>query len=1524
MRKILLVIFIIIGFIAKSQPAVPPAFDTSKLQYISSYGYRWNGGTFYNLQLGYDTTVNKTIRSIAIVNGVLYQKTETAWEQITGSGGNPAGNNGNVQIRQGSSFYTPPDNALTYANNYLTSPSFSASVNPLDSSNFRKSTTINFVGDFATLTLMGYAQALGYYAGKPVNAYGISGETSPQIYGRFVTGTTATPALLNYANIWEAGRNNLGNLAQMEADAAAFATAMTNAGNTKWVILSVFNASGENPSAVGTAKDNYDAVIAFNTWAASTYPTHFIDSRTNNVNRYDPTLAQDVIDFNNNTPPLSLRQDVLHPNKYGADYIAYDLDTATILAGATQYVAWGNSFTQGSYYPYPGGYSVFINNLQRDYSSTDMFNFYKNKTWNYGGLTVINIGRPSDYYDTATVHHNVDSIVSYIGNNKYIILGGTLGNQSTDWIGGSYHNAVTGLNTTLATQYGDHFYNILNLLLSHYNPGNAQDVRDHTHGIVPSSLAIDSLARLNTSGQTYVMTQVVAMLSTLEGTANTALTTANAQDYLSAPPVIGAVNPNYGIFSKMSIGGSSAYAYPLNIQATDQGHIGINGTSVVYLPNQTNYNGSLFYGNGGFNLAIDAIQNTGLGIFSGSSITTGSLNTFGGFQAGAAVTTGSSNTFFGNTAGRYTVDGVSNAYFGNRAGYSNTSGNRNTGVGEQALYLSTTGLFNTAVGWRASFIQTTAQHNTAIGYTALVDDTTGGENTAIGSQSMANMIDGGFNTALGYNSLFTNTSGSQNVAIGSQALFTSTVSNLTAVGFNALGSNTTGLQNSAIGWRSMNGNLTGNNNTANGYQSLYTNTAGSNNTAIGYVALKFSTTDDNTAVGYSALTSLTSGNRNTAMGSNAMWQDTSGSNNTAVGFQSGYNVKNTTYNSFFGTNSGFNTTTGSQNSFLGGQAGFTNSTGSDNTASGYQSLFSNTTGGQNTAIGRQALFSNTTASSNIGVGYRASFSNTTGTLNISIGYLAHTNNASGSSNVIIGDNAGFNDTTGSNNTIVGGNTTALALNGSNNTIIGASQSGFSSSTANIISISDGAGNRGFYGDGSAGNYSIGSTTTNASAVLSLTSTTKGWLAPRMTTTQQNAISSPATGLLIYNTDSLNFVQYNSTAWRIVGGGTGGGTGVTSITGTANQVIASASTGAVTLSLPQSIATTSTPQFGQMGLGTASVAATQLTIGGGLTTGAAFSTTGTGLNIPAQTYTSTSSGTIATTGINTFGIPTLASNSSTTLTTAATVYIAGVPANGTNVTITTGYGLQVAAGQTVLSGGLSTSTSTSTSNFFTAVATSSGTNNSTTAGILFGGASTVAIRTGLNGNGSTTLATGTSYTNLVVGASPITTFSSGTHALLANAVFNPLGTVTSRGATVTETAIVAINGSGTPAMPTIGTNNYKLHSIGSGVDKFDGRVEWNKGADVGSANDLTLGTDGNVFHITGTTTINAITTSRWAAGSEIVLIFDGSVTVKNNTSGGGGTAKMLLAGAADFSATSSDVLTLVYDGTSWYEVSRSVN
>ena len=52
-----------------------------------------------------------------------------------------------------------------------------------------------------------------------------------------------------------------------------------------------------------------------------------------------------------------------------------------------------------------------------------------------------------------------------------------------------------------------------------------------------------------------------------------------------------------------------------------------------------------------------------------------------------------------------------------------------------------------------------------------------------------------------------------------------------------------------------------------------------------------------------------------------------------------------------------------------------------------------------------------------------------------------------------------------------------------------------------------------------GNVGIGTTSPSASALLDLTSTTKGFLPPRMTATQASAVTSPAEGLILYVTDT---------------------------------------------------------------------------------------------------------------------------------------------------------------------------------------------------------------------------------------------------------------------------------------------------------------------------------------------------------------------------------------------------------------------
>jgi hypothetical protein len=60
---------------------------------------------------------------------------------------------------------------------------------------------------------------------------------------------------------------------------------------------------------------------------------------------------------------------------------------------------------------------------------------------------------------------------------------------------------------------------------------------------------------------------------------------------------------------------------------------------------------------------------------------------------------------------------------------------------------------------------------------------------------------------------------------------------------------------------------------------------------------------------------------------------------------------------------------------------------------------------------------------------------------------------------------------------------------------------------------------------------IGTTAPDASAQLDITSTSKGLLIPRMTASQRLAVSTPAAGLLIYDTDSSKIMQYNGTAWK---------------------------------------------------------------------------------------------------------------------------------------------------------------------------------------------------------------------------------------------------------------------------------------------------------------------------------------------------------------------------------------------------------
>jgi hypothetical protein len=151
---------------------------------------------------------------------------------------------------------------------------------------------------------------------------------------------------------------------------------------------------------------------------------------------------------------------------------------------------------------------------------------------------------------------------------------------------------------------------------------------------------------------------------------------------------------------------------------------------------------------------------------------------------------------------------------------------------------------------------------------------------------------------------------------------------------------------------------------------------------------------------------------------------------------------------------------------------------------------------------------------------------------------------------------------------------------------------FAQTTADVVSMVD-TGTAtptrkwGFYASGTVNNYIagallIGTTTTPVdSALLQLTSTTQGFLPPRMTSAQRTAISSPVTGLMVYNTTLVGAEYYSGSTWVQVGTRTprmqtAAGTGTITVTAdTTDQNNLTAISGNVTMAAP-----TGTPIDGQ--------------------------------------------------------------------------------------------------------------------------------------------------------------------------------------------------------------------------------------------------------------------------------------------------------------------------------------------------------
>jgi hypothetical protein len=91
--------------------------------------------------------------------------------------------------------------------------------------------------------------------------------------------------------------------------------------------------------------------------------------------------------------------------------------------------------------------------------------------------------------------------------------------------------------------------------------------------------------------------------------------------------------------------------------------------------------------------------------------------------------------------------------------------------------------------------------------------------------------------------------------------------------------------------------------------------------------------------------------------------------------------------------------------------------------------------------------------------------------------------------------------------------------------------GFQTTTSNFSSVITNDSNSLQVTGGSAAIRVGGTITIQASAILQADSTTKGFLPPRMTTTQKNAIATPVAGLVVYDNTTNKLCCYNGSTWN---------------------------------------------------------------------------------------------------------------------------------------------------------------------------------------------------------------------------------------------------------------------------------------------------------------------------------------------------------------------------------------------------------
>ena len=495
---------------------------------------------------------------------------------------------------------------------------------------------------------------------------------------------------------------------------------------------------------------------------------------------------------------------------------------------------------------------------------------------------------------------------------------------------------------------------------------------------------------------------------------------------------------------------------------------------------------------------------------------------------------------------------VDNIAVGTSALNINTSGSGNTAISYFALAANITGSNNTAVGSYA-LRNNTQSNNTAIGYTSLFNLSTGTLNTALGRQAARYIADGSTSLTIANQSIF--------IGADTKALADSQTNQI-VIGYNAigLGSNSVVLGNDSITKTALKGNVLINTTTDAGFK------LDVNGTARFSDALNFTNSSSLTPQGTTAADKriLIRGGEGGAVGSTSLITLTTNANITST---SGNPV-------LVNISRDFVPTSGTATYTLASITGVINQTGGANgitrslyinptlTAAADFRAIENSVGKVclNTTSGNTMIGTSTDAGFKLDVNGTARVQNqltTTGSITaastIARGvYMNQTLVAAANSDILVGldiqsafTNGAF---TGVTNYLlragagIAANSSGVIFWGNN---LSSSNRGFLSWDTNRAIVTSGTASTALdlavnlttalklFTSRNVMIQNGGTFTEEASSQLTVNSTTRGFLPPRMTTTEKNAIATPASGLVVYDTTLGKLCVRTASAWETI-------------------------------------------------------------------------------------------------------------------------------------------------------------------------------------------------------------------------------------------------------------------------------------------------------------------------------------------------------------------------------------------------------